>query len=129
MDGMSGFDFRATLEQARGFPVSEGRSSAFVMRRGSMELRLFHPADQDFQVPHDRDELYMILAGHAVLMRGAPRSPFAEPTLLEELDEQLPAAVGDAILVPAGTPHHFVDMTPDFTAWMLFWGPEGGEPA
>jgi hypothetical protein len=28
--------------------------------------------------------------------------------------------------VPAGINHHFADFSPDFSAWVMFFGPEGG---
>jgi quercetin dioxygenase-like cupin family protein len=36
---------------------------------------------------------------------------------------------GDALFVPAGTVHRFEAMSAEFGAWMIFYGPEGGEAA
>lgn len=127
MDRVSVPGLHATVEQARKIPATPGRQSAFVLSHGSMQLRLLHPGAVDTQTPHDRDELYVIVAGSAVLLLGAPRSPFTEPPLLDDARERIPAGPGDSILVPAGTPHHFEEMSGDFSAWMVFWGPEGGE--
>jgi hypothetical protein len=38
-------------------------------------------------------------------------------------------AAADALFVEAGKAHHFEAMTPDFAAWVVFWGPDGGEAA
>jgi hypothetical protein len=39
------------------------RLSALLMRHGSMELRWYAPKVTDAQTPHDRDELYVVVAG------------------------------------------------------------------
>ena len=62
-----------------------------------------------------------------MLLRGARHSPWEEPDLMGEGAERIPMGVGDAVVVPAGTPHCFEDTSPDFATWMVFWGPEGGE--
>ena len=35
----------------------------------------------------------------------------------------------DVLFVEAGQPHRFENMSPDFSTWVIFWGPEGGEAA
>ena len=34
---------------------------------------------------------------------------------------------GEALFVPAGVEHRFVDFSDDFAAWVVFYGPPGGE--
>ncbi len=34
---------------------------------------------------------------------------------------------GDALFVPAGAVHRFEEFSEDFAAWVVFYGPEGGE--
>jgi mannose-6-phosphate isomerase-like protein (cupin superfamily) len=34
---------------------------------------------------------------------------------------------GDLLFVPAGETHRFETFSGDFTAWVIFYGPEGGE--
>jgi mannose-6-phosphate isomerase-like protein (cupin superfamily) len=34
---------------------------------------------------------------------------------------------GDALFVPARAEHRFTNFTPDFVAWVVFYGPFGGE--
>jgi mannose-6-phosphate isomerase-like protein (cupin superfamily) len=36
---------------------------------------------------------------------------------------------GELLFVPAGTPHHFEDFSRDFSAWVMYYGPSGGEAA
>jgi quercetin dioxygenase-like cupin family protein len=41
--------------------------------------------------------------------------------------EPQPVEPGEVIFVAAGTAQHFEDASPDFAAWVLFYGPIGGE--
>jgi mannose-6-phosphate isomerase-like protein (cupin superfamily) len=36
-------------------------------------------------------------------------------------------APGDCFFVAAGVEHRFVEFSPGFGAWAVFWGPKGGE--
>jgi mannose-6-phosphate isomerase-like protein (cupin superfamily) len=36
---------------------------------------------------------------------------------------------GMVFFVPAGAEHRFENFTADFSTWVVFWGPEGGEAA
>ncbi len=67
----------------------------------------------DDQVPHLEDEVYVITSGRAQL--STPLGP-------------LPVRPGDAVFVPAGEPHTFVEVTGDFAALVLFAPPES-EPS
>ena len=67
--------------------------------------------------PHDQDEIYIVAAGSAIVLSG--------PT--EDRLERRPCQTGDAIFVPAGHVHRFIDMSPGFGTWVVFWGPKGGE--
>ena len=51
-------------------------------------------------------------AGSGYFVNGESRQPFE---------------AGEALFVPAGVVHRFEDFTPDFAAWVVFYGPEGGE--
>ncbi|AHM60686.1 cupin domain-containing protein [Flammeovirgaceae bacterium 311] len=63
-------------------------------------------------MPHDRDEVYIIATGSGKFM----------------LEEELTAfKAGDFLFVPAGANHRFVEFTDDFSTWVLFYGPPGGE--
>ncbi|MDB5483599.1 MAG: cupin [Caulobacteraceae bacterium] len=84
----------------------------YSLRHGTMKLGLYAPRGQDDQTPHDQDELYWIVSGSGFFLKNGEREPFAPQ---------------DVIFVEAGADHRFVDFTPDFAAWVIFWGPEGGE--
>jgi len=66
----------------------------------------------DRQQPHTRDEIYVVASGRA--------------RFVHEGAEQ-PVEAGQVLVVPAGDVHHFVDLSPDFSTWVFFYGPEGGE--
>ncbi len=38
-----------------------------------------------------------------------------------------PVEAGEVLFAPAGVAHRFVDFTGDFSTWVFFYGPEGGE--
>ena len=83
-----------------------------LLENGSMELGYYRPSDRDEQSPHDQDEIYIVQSGSGSFVRG---------------DEIIPFAPGDALFVAAGVEHRFVDFSDDFGAWVIFYGPPGGE--
>ena len=118
---------RVSADEARQAPVQEGHLSALLMRHGSLEVRWLaqHP---DEQSPHDRDELYVVVSGTGVFVRTEERIPFGDAGHLGvHGEERITVQPGDTLFVPAGTPHQFEVMSADFGAWMIFYGPEGGE--
>ena len=83
-----------------------------VLEHGSMEVELYAPRVVDGQTPHRRDELYVVVSGTGEFVNGPNRHPFGP---------------GDVMFVLAGVEHRFEDFTDDFTVWVVFYGPEGGE--
>ena len=81
-------------------------------KHGSLEVELYQPDQVDRQQPHDRDEVYIIARGQGAFF------------LEGEITQVKP---GDFLFVPAGAAHHFLDFSPDFSTWVLFYGPIGGE--
>ncbi len=119
---------RTTAAEGRTAPVEPGRLSARLMRHGSMELRWYAPQDDDKQVPHDRDELYVIQSGSANFVRAEESNPFGDDAMIGVRGmTQVEVHPGDVLFVPAGTVHRFEAMSADFGAWIIFYGPEGGE--
>jgi len=104
--------WHATTREAGAAPIPEGRRSAQILRRGSLEVRWYAPRGTDPQTPHARDELYMVAAGRAAFVRGG---------------ERVAVAAGDLLFVPARMEHRFEDMSADFATWVMFYGPAGGE--
>lgn len=85
---------------------------AVLLENGSMELGCYKPVGVDEQTPHDQDEIYIVQTGTGSLVRD---------------EEMIPFEPGDALFVAAGVDHHFVDFSDDFAAWVIFYGPIGGE--
>lgn len=91
-----------------------GEPFAVAFRHGTMTVELFAPKGQDTQTPHTQDELYFIHSGSGTFVLEGEHHPFAP---------------GTCFFVRAGAEHRFVDFTPDFATWVVFWGPPGGEAA
>ena len=83
-----------------------------LLAHGSLELGFYKPLVSDPQRPHDQDEIYIVQSGSGVFMLDGERQPFA---------------TGEALFVPAGVEHRFEDFSEDFAAWVVFYGPTGGE--
>lgn len=81
---------------------------------GTLEVEIYKPDKVDLQQPHTRDEVYVVISGSGTFLNGATRTAFGP---------------GDFLFVPAGVEHRFEDFTDDFSTWVLFYGPEGGENA
>jgi mannose-6-phosphate isomerase-like protein (cupin superfamily) len=97
-------------------PVTEkwpqGERFVSALSHGSMTVELYAPIGSDPQSPHDKDELYFTISGTGVLRIGSERHRFGP---------------GTCFFVPAGVDHQFEEFSADFTTWVVFWGPAGGE--
>lgn len=98
-------------EPSEQWPDGERYASGF--EHGTMSLGFYAPVGSDPQQPHKRDEIYIVQSGVSKLVVG---------------DETFDVAAGDAVFVPAGVFHRFENFSGDFGAWVVFWGPQGGEP-
>lgn len=104
---------RVTVEDALALLPAEGEKRfASVLEHGSLLVEIYAPRDTDPQQPHTRDELYIIARGSGIFLNGSVRHWFSR---------------GDVLFVPAGREHRFEAFTEDLTAWVIFYGPEGGE--
>lgn len=83
-----------------------------VFAHGSLEAELYAPEDVDRQEPHSRDEVYFVAQGSALFFDG---------------EERVPVSPGSFVFVAAGQEHRFEEFSRDFTVWVMFYGPEGGE--
>ena len=83
-----------------------------LLEHGTLELGYYKPDVSDDQTPHDQDEIYIVQTGTGVFACG---------------DEEIPFAPGDALFVAAGVEHQFANFSDDFAAWVVFYGPNGGE--
>ena len=103
----------ATVAQVRARDVPEGNLAVPVLAHGSMIVEYYAPVDRDHQTPHSRDELYVVASGTGWFVNGEQRHRFA---------------TGDVLFVSAGVTHRFEQFSQDFGTWVIFYGPDGGEP-
>ena len=104
---------RMTPEQAlAAVAASDDGLYGVLLEHGSMELGYYRPVGNDDQEVHERDEIYIVHTGSGVFVLDGERIDFSP---------------GDALFVPAGTDHSFIAFSKDFGAWVIFWGPPGGE--
>ena len=85
-----------------------------AFRRGTLEVEIYAPRGTDPQTPHKKDEVYMVVAGSGEFVAGGSRYEFGP---------------GDFLFVAAGVEHRFERFSDDLAVWVLFYGPDGGEPA
>jgi len=93
-------------------PGPDGERFVELFSHGTLSVELYAPRGTDPQTPHTRDEVYVVVAGRGQFRNGGERHPFAQ---------------GDLLFVPAGVTHRFEEFSDDFAAWVVFYGPEGGE--
>ncbi len=83
-----------------------------LFKHGTLSVEVYKPIKIDHQKPHDRDEVYIIIDGHGDFYCDGNTTPFTQ---------------GDFLFVPAGVEHRFINFSEDFSAWVIFYGPQGGE--
>lgn len=64
-----------------------GRTFITLFRHGTLEVEFYKPDKVDFQTPHARDEIYVVVSGSGTFVNGRTRQPFA---------------AGEVLFVPAG---------------------------
>lgn len=103
---------RLTVSNALEALAAEDKPFKSLFTHGSMEVEIYKPEKVDNQTPHTRDELYVIASGSGEFING---------------EKQHVVEVGEVLFVAAGVEHRFVNFTDDFSTWVFFYGPEGGE--
>ena len=103
---------RMTVENAMA-AVRESDDGLYgiLLERGATEVGFYVPKGEDLQQPHDRDEVYIVASGSGRFLLDG-----------EERDFE----AGEAIFVPAGREHRFVDFSDDFSAWVVFFAADQG---
>jgi len=94
-------------------PSPPGNLAVPIFSHGSLVVELYTPVGQDRQKPHTRDEVYFVTRGRGLFFNGAKRHA---------------VEAGSFLFVRAGQSHRFEDFSSDFVVWVVFYGPEGGEP-
>lgn len=90
----------------------EGQRFVEAFTHGTLLVELYAPRGRDPQTPHDRDEVYFVISGHGEFVVAGERKSVAS---------------GDALFVAAHVEHRFESFSDDFAAWVVFYGPQGGE--
>ena len=103
---------RLTLENALRALSTVPEPYVDLFSHGSMSVELYKPVEVDHQEPHSQDELYIVASGSGMFVNG---------------DTRLPFETGEVLFVAAGVEHRFEDFSEDFSTWVIFYGPEGGE--
>lgn len=102
---------RVTLAEALSrLPGSSGERFASVIEYGTLTVEIYAPRGADPQMPHTRDEVYVVISGTGWFVSGPDRHRFG---------------AGDVLFVPAHVPHHFEEFTDDVVVWAIFCSPQG----
>ena len=101
-----------SLDAARNTLIEANETFVTLFRHGSLEIEYYKPDRVDLQTPHARDEIYVIASGMADFVLENERSQ---------------VQTGDVLFVPAGAQHRFESFDADFSTWVFFYGPKGGE--
>ena len=94
------------LKEEKEFPFTA------MMHHGTLSIEYYAPIEIDKQEPHKQDEVYVIASGHSVFYCDS---------------HWMDCKKGDVLFVPAGKEHRFQNFSEDFAAWVIFYGPDGGE--
>jgi Cupin domain len=105
--------FHLSLSDAlKAGPPPVGNLAVPVFAYGSLVVEVYSPVGHDGQKPHTRDEMYFVARGTGLFFDG---------------ERRYPVEAGAFLFVAAGQVHRFEAFSPDFTVWVAFYGPEGGE--
>ncbi len=96
-----------SLAAAHALPPPADRRSAEAFRDGDLEIRFAAHPSRGPQVPHDKDEFYIVASG-----TGHYRWDGGETAV----------AAGDLLFAAAGSAHGFYNTTDDFAIWVVFYG-------
>ncbi len=103
---------RLTVENSLNALNHSGNLFLEVFSHGSLSVEIYQPDKVDKQHPHTRDEIYVIASGSGYFINDGIKQA---------------VETGEVLFVAAGAEHRFVDFTDDFSTWVFFYGPEGGE--
>jgi mannose-6-phosphate isomerase-like protein (cupin superfamily) len=120
---------RLTIENA--LARLNGHEGPFkeIFSHGSLTIEIYKPVEIDHQQPHTRDEIYVIATGSGIFVKGG-RSQSSSQDSSKDIyqdSERQKFEKGEVIFVPAGMVHRFENFSDDFSTWVFFYGPEGGE--
>lgn len=99
------FPTRVSVDDGDALPFTAGRISKQVLNTPGLEARWYRPPNPDPQTPHDRDEVYVVVAGQGEFVRETVRTPFGP---------------GDLLFAAKGELHRFENHTADTAVWVIF---------
>ncbi len=105
---------RLTIQTALKTLGSQDQEFEVLFEHGTISIEIYKPELTDTQQPHTKDEVYVVASGSGYFVNGDSREKFES---------------GEVLFVPAGVEHRFGEFTNDFSTWVIFYGPEGGENA
>jgi mannose-6-phosphate isomerase-like protein (cupin superfamily) len=100
---------RLALDDCREALRQVAKTYRVFLERGDFSFGLYVPQPPDTQTPHAQDELYIVTSGSGSFWRDG---------------EEIGFAAGDALFVPGLMPHRFESFSPDFSCWVVFFGPK-----
>jgi mannose-6-phosphate isomerase-like protein (cupin superfamily) len=83
-----------------------------LFTHGTMSVEIYKPNKFDYQQPHEKDEIYIVISGEGDFYSDGKTVKFQK---------------GDFLFVPAGVEHRFENFSEDFSTWVIFYGVKGGE--
>jgi mannose-6-phosphate isomerase-like protein (cupin superfamily) len=83
-----------------------------LFTHGTLSVEVYKPKEKDFQQPHEKDEIYIVISGEGDFYLDGKTVKFQK---------------GDFLFVPAGVEHRFENFSEDFSTWVIFYGEKGGE--
>ncbi len=96
------------LAAARALRPPEGSRAAEVFRDDHVWIRFAARPTSGPQVPHDRDEFYIVASGTARYRWDGGETMIGP---------------GDMMFAAAHTPHGYDKFSEDFSVWVVFYGP------
>ena len=97
-----------SLAAARALQPPEGSRAAEVFRDDHVWIRFAARPTSGPQVPHDRDEFYIVASGTARYRWDGGETMIGP---------------GDMMFAAAHTPHGYDQFSEDFSVWVVFYGP------
>jgi len=101
--------YHVSLDEAIELLNKEEKKFVQVMEEGKMTVEYYAPKQVDEQLPHKKNEIYVIASGNSDFYRNG---------------ETIECRKGDVICVPAQMEHRFVNFSDDFATWVIFYGEE-----
>jgi mannose-6-phosphate isomerase-like protein (cupin superfamily) len=99
-------EFLAKLPLPANEKWREGVWFANAFSKGDFELEFFAPRGRDYQTPHEKDEIYVVVSGAGEFVKENERINFK---------------AGDILFVEAGVAHRFENFSEDFATWVIFF--------